>query len=293
MISAVFYYPFELEEPKDYQKDSDWLSKIYVSSTLKSQTDAYSALNLFDGNPDTVWASEGKSEGETIELLFDSGVSFGILNGFIKSEALYYDNARIKTLKVEAWRFDSTTDELMSGEYEVAFDDIPYANIDKSNLFNCLTLFDPHDSPWDLVRLTVTEVYPGRKYNDLCISEIFLFSQYIVNECGEEGFTLSPISICENFSEIVKGINSASPTGDRNMSSQPISSPATSQSPIVSDTDSPTPDSPTDAEPASSIQPETQALTAKNAMPIGVAVLFALTFCAVIAIYLKMRKRPE
>lgn len=210
MIKAVFYYPFELEELREYQKNSDWLSKVYVTSTLKSDDDTYSARNLFDDDPNTVWSSDGKGVGESIELLFEKGASIGILNGYLKNENVYYNNARIKKLKVELWSTDFQSKKLRYPyEYEVSFADIPYTDIDKNNPLSALTLLATGDYPKDFMRLTVLEAYPGRQSQDLCLSGIYLFSQNDRWDDISFGFGLSPISIYDNYADILAQVEAA------------------------------------------------------------------------------------
>ncbi|MCL2704372.1 MAG: hypothetical protein FWE91_12345 [Defluviitaleaceae bacterium] len=163
VFSIVVDYPFEytaLDEPSAYA-----IGEIYVSQTLQSDNNRYSVHNLFDRNLGTVWAADNNGIGTVFEIKIKGesyeALTLGILNGFIRTEELYYDNARIKTLKIE---------ELSLGyERVIEFANIPYDQILKELPIASAEIFEIGRN----VRLTILDVYPGRKYNDVCISQIY------------------------------------------------------------------------------------------------------------------------
>jgi hypothetical protein len=166
ILSVKVDYPFEYLE---YSPQRDWLKRVYTSSTLPGDNDRYSVRNLFDGDINTVWATDGNGIGAVIEIEFADVQFIGILNGFVRSKELYYDNARVKKLKVETGYHNGQ--KLLLGEgFEYEFDDTPYEELDKDL---------PRSSAVQIransyVRLTILEVYPGRKYQDVCLSEIYV-----------------------------------------------------------------------------------------------------------------------
>ena len=131
-----------------------------ASSVLKpSKTNHYEPSMMFDGNRATAWV-EGDSDdgiGEGITLHFDrprSLVGFEIINGYDKDQKIWTANSRIET--VEA----STGD----GHIEV----ITLKDVRGSSRFD----FDaPVETSW--LQLKIESVYPGAKYKDTAISELY------------------------------------------------------------------------------------------------------------------------
>jgi hypothetical protein len=131
---------------------------LAASSSLKSSsTTTYGVENLSDDNPQTAWV-EGKDDygiGESIEFCCGS-LSLVIYNGYQKSQTAYSDNSRVKTLKVY---FDDT----FAGY--LALNDAPNAQRFELAEFGV--------EEFDKIRLEIDEVYPGKKWKDTAISELF------------------------------------------------------------------------------------------------------------------------
>ena len=104
------------------------------------------------------------------------------MNGFRKSEKTYYENNRVKkiALYVDGTRLG-----------EMTFPDRPYHQVDMSNILDegeLLNLnsdfFAKNNSkvmskagvfcPKENIEIEILEVYPGTKYNDTCISDIYI-----------------------------------------------------------------------------------------------------------------------
>jgi len=159
---------------KDDGKEHNWLKRIYVSTALPSKNERYSSKNLFDNNVDTVWASDGDGVGAVIEIETCSPcLALGILNGFVRNEKLYYENSRIKKMRVEYADNNGVANILTTEEIE--FEDIPYERVDNKSPRETAEKiwFSAKRKDSLLARLTILEVYPGTKYKDLCISEIY------------------------------------------------------------------------------------------------------------------------
>ena len=223
-FSFSFEYPFEYEEMKILTKKNDVLSKVYASSTLAHKNDRYSVKNLFDGKLNTVWATD-KGVGETIELAFEDYLYIGILNGHVQSKALYYDNARVKKLKIETYYFNSTknTFEGSGSEEIMELPDIPYSKIDKSNPYKTISMCK---DDCNFFRLTILEVYPGRKYKDVCISQIYPMMQWS-GEDVKKGYDVvdSPIL------KVIADVTEESDIDSSESSSEPVSSDTDSHAP--------------------------------------------------------------
>jgi hypothetical protein len=111
------------------------------------------------------------------------------LNGYYKSEETYYNNNRIKEIEVE---FMSNSGEVMLSERRT-FDDKPYQAL------NFLNFYKATDSAFSIeyeyfeslnedgeniidwapgkIRITILDVYSGKKYDNTCISEIFVIQE--------------------------------------------------------------------------------------------------------------------
>jgi hypothetical protein len=137
--------------------DMPYENLIATTSLKSSSTTTYGVENLSDDNPQTAWV-EGKDDygiGESIEFCC-GGTSLVIYNGYQKSQTAYSDNSRVKTLKVY---FDDT----FAGY--LALNDAPNAQRFE------LTEFGVED--FEKIRLEIDEVYPGKKWKDTAISELF------------------------------------------------------------------------------------------------------------------------
>ena len=134
---------------------------VYCASSAlaASKTNHYDPSMMFDGNRATAW-TEGEDDdglGQSITLHFDrkrSLVGFEIINGYDKDQKIWAANSRVEN--VEA----STGD----GQVQV----ITLKDVRGTSRFD----FDaPIETSW--LRLTIQSVYPGSKYRDTAISELY------------------------------------------------------------------------------------------------------------------------
>lgn len=131
-----------------------------ASSVLPaSKTNFYQPTMMFDGNRATAWVEgdDGDGIGTTITLHFGgerSLVGFEIINGYDKDQRIWAANSRVQ--EVEA----STGD----GQVQV----ITLKDVRGASRFD----FDaPVQTSW--LRLKINSVYPGSKYKDTAISELY------------------------------------------------------------------------------------------------------------------------
>ncbi len=179
-----------------------------ASSELNAPTDndfgSYGMYRLFDDNLKTCWAegAEGSGIGESLYLTIDEGTNLiDIANGYQKSPALFKANNRIKTLEAtifvginppgEVTELFTTyharmffSSEALSLTDTSGFQQVPLS-IDWKSLqefkdrtleaFSAEKNIETESYQPDvryILRLRITDVYPGEKYNDTCISEI-------------------------------------------------------------------------------------------------------------------------
>lgn len=121
----------------------------------------YVATNLVDGNTSTCWAegADGSGIGETFIIKGNKPFYADTLtfyNGYCKSQELFYNNNRVKKIRITPDSGESFTAELNDG----------FEN--RRNVVNCgHTLVNS-------ITFEILEVYEGEKYNDTCISEIYV-----------------------------------------------------------------------------------------------------------------------
>lgn len=136
--------------------------EIQASSTLPpADGHSYDAGNLKGLGDDRVWSegAKGSGAGEWLELKPVAPkplAAVEIWPGFARSEALFQANARPKKIMVT-----------LNGEHQFSAD-IPDA-MDSHRI-----PIRGYTKPVKTIRLTFQEVWPGKKFEDLCISGIWL-----------------------------------------------------------------------------------------------------------------------
>jgi hypothetical protein len=136
---------------------------IKASSTLPAEGEiSYAAENLKSlWSPDTAWCegAKGAGTGEWIELAPEVPkplAAIEIAPGYFKSEELFEANARPKKLLVE-----------LNGEHSFT------ATVQDARV-TCHIPILGYAKPVKTIRMTFQEVWPGKKYEDLCVSAIRL-----------------------------------------------------------------------------------------------------------------------
>ena len=124
----------------------------------------YKGENAHDFSHESVWATKGKGIGESLTYTFEGKcpriTTVNILNGHVKSESAWKANSRVKKLRV--W-----------------YNDKPYAILaleDSRSLqsfdMGVLGYNDSSKPDWTL-KFEIMEVYPGSKYGDTVIAELY------------------------------------------------------------------------------------------------------------------------
>lgn len=124
----------------------------------------YKGENAHDFSHESVWATKGKGIGESLTYTFEGKcpriTTVNILNGHVKSESAWKANSRVKKLRV--W-----------------YNGKPYAILaleDSRSLqsfdVGVLGYNDSSKPDWTL-KFEIMEVYPGSKYGDTVIAELY------------------------------------------------------------------------------------------------------------------------
>lgn len=140
-----------------------------TSELAASQAGNYSPRNLFDFDLGAAWAdgAPGSGKGEAITFEFDLSklpdtvqaaiTTLELFNGYYKSEELWRANGRVKSMDVYV------NDELHCRVNWLDKRDLQTAEI-------------PHiplpQAPRLVLRFEITAVYPGERYDDVCITEL-------------------------------------------------------------------------------------------------------------------------
>ncbi|MBP5443721.1 MAG: hypothetical protein J6Y60_10820 [Treponema sp.] len=163
---------------------------INADSELTEGKTIYAAANMSDHNCDTAWV-EGKSDfgkGQKIKINIKGWITQVLLvNGFRKTEKTFYENNRIKRIALYV-------DGVRLGEME--FPDRKYCRVDMTNildegeLLNLGDFFGENNLSKVLqsgrgfisdsnIEIEILDVYRGTKYNDTCVSDIYVIAAQI------------------------------------------------------------------------------------------------------------------
>ena len=148
-------------------------AQIYASSTLlpfKGIT--YGAHNLHDANYRTAWVEgvPGYGIGQTITYalhpMTPSISIINIVNGYVKSDKSWNDNARVKTIKVYVNYIPHAILHLSDVRNEQSFSIMPISNKRMNGGRN-------YQSGNITITFEILDIYPGNKFQDTAISEIY------------------------------------------------------------------------------------------------------------------------
>jgi len=133
-----------------------------ASHTLESQSsNTYQATNMLDGNYNTAWATHFTGEDITLAFLMNSNnlYKMSISNGYAKTSELFEKNSRARDVKI-----------YINGEF--------ICNEELSDLWIPYYItFDKEYNNVTEVKIVISSIYKGSKYNDLCISEVSFFEK--------------------------------------------------------------------------------------------------------------------
>lgn len=143
---------------------------VSASSTLKESGYDYNAKNLMDVDASTCWADGVSGDGTNENFLFTSSEEqtvsgLAVLPGFCVSSDLYYKNAAPETIRIEF------ADEVK--EYSFSSQELSYNEADP--LGGMVYIDFGQEVKLDECKVTILGVRDGNKYDDCCITEMFLY----------------------------------------------------------------------------------------------------------------------
>ena len=185
-INTAEYYLFddiinnavEVDGKIKYIKDYDKIPFVKISTDQplidSKRPFMYTIQNAFDGNPATAYVENTDDDLFEIEFKFEITSNFltidkiKIINGYAKSNDLYFNNNRIKKFSFSSFDMNS------HGEDEEEVWNRLWEKYKDTVLPDSLKLYEVQLIPVDLYLITfsVDEIQRGNKYSDTCIAEL-------------------------------------------------------------------------------------------------------------------------
>ena len=172
-------YSFETLQQSAFIRQHTLPDSMILSVKSSSQKEGYAAGNVKDKNYSTAWVSANEKS-DWIEINtkpFNWGALL-MVNGYAKSAESYYNNNRPKRIMLEYDIVDYKRSEKsgVTEKREINIPDKSFKEVTKENLFATAFVEDMGDGNMTVtrVRITILDVYKGKKYNDTCISELLL-----------------------------------------------------------------------------------------------------------------------
>lgn len=139
--------------------------KVAASSVLTSKNKNYEAASANDLSYETAWVPDSKKGGigESIEYFFENKspriTSIIIANGYMKSDEAWKNNNRIKAFRL--W---------VNGK---SFGILNLTDTKTDQMFQIGTFGHNPDGSDLRLKFEILSVYPGSKYNDSAVTEIY------------------------------------------------------------------------------------------------------------------------
>jgi hypothetical protein len=158
------------------------IKSLTVSSTLKPEGSlSYAKESMRDNDLRTAWVEgvDGPGIGESITFKPNGAyvTEIGILNGYVADESRYYANARVKKMRVEVEFGEGAEPNEKRKRYDISLPDREYKTLKPRYPFSSVDWIVQHSQGngfIDKVKLTILEVYPGQRYEDTAISELYI-----------------------------------------------------------------------------------------------------------------------
>lgn len=162
--------------------DPAHVKSLTVSSTLPAEgLFNYGRESMRDNDLRTAWAEGAKGSGIGETITFEPKDAYvteiALLNGFVSNETLYYANARIKKLRVELDCGEGAEENDRHQTREIDLPDRPYKDFNPRYPLASVDWVVQHPSGDGFIQrvtLTILDVYPGQKYQDAAVTELFI-----------------------------------------------------------------------------------------------------------------------
>lgn len=148
--------------------------KVSASSQLKSQgSNTYDAGNAHDLSYKTAWVEGVPGDGVGEYLLYNflaespRITEIIVVNGYVKNERAYFDNGRVKRLKMYVNNKPYAILNLKDQRCEQRFKVDPLGNGNREDIEKL-----KGQPGWSL-KFEILEVFKGLKYDDVAVSEIY------------------------------------------------------------------------------------------------------------------------
>ncbi|NOY26479.1 MAG: discoidin domain-containing protein [Oligoflexia bacterium] len=133
----------------------------------------YNAQAAIDGKLDTVWQVPGESKNIGEYIIIDVPKTtldkLGMVIGWQASEKKFFDYARVKSVKIEASEYNESMELQPAGTATATFEDkMGWQVVDVPDIVIGQDLFGGK------VKITITEVYPGKDYPNVAVAEVLL-----------------------------------------------------------------------------------------------------------------------
>lgn len=167
-VQPYFIGEYNLERENGIRE----ISNLNATSYLSEKNNQYLPTNLSILNLDSPWCEgvEGNGIGEKIFFPVENAKGISIINGYISynKEYLYYQNSRVKSIKIEF--------ENLNYSFIKKIDDNPnpqFIDFQKE-------LKDIGQQKYSgTVIITIQDIYKGLKYQDTCINSIVIMNPII------------------------------------------------------------------------------------------------------------------
>jgi hypothetical protein len=160
------------------------IAKIQASSVLKTDVINrfnYEPKNLIDNDLNTAWVEgvAGSGVGEWVEIQCASDAyveAIGIINGYTKNEAIYNANNRIRKVRLDIEYREPRRGDEGEKTVEIDLEEKQFNELNRNVQAPFISWLADYGMGRAVskIRLTVLEVTGGTKYDDTCISELYL-----------------------------------------------------------------------------------------------------------------------
>jgi hypothetical protein len=182
-ISTFILFLFFLSSDAVAQENNDlslYIDRIFASSILpdnpnrpypyNQQTIRYSAYNILDGDPETVWSEgiEGDGKGETIEIIS------------------YWDEIELDEIEIMPGYFDTRYYRANNRlkKIKLYYNETDFITLDFKDIMEVQRIPLGRTIKTRYLKIEIIDTFPGDTWNDTCISEIGFYlkgSKIIIN----------------------------------------------------------------------------------------------------------------